>query len=162
MVTLAVVGVGGWGKNLARNYFQIPECELRYICEKDTSKLEQLQTQLPGTGTCTRFEDILEDSEVQALVIATPAPSHFMLCKAALEAGKDIYVEKPFVLNVDEAEVLIKLAEQNSRILMVGHLLEYHPIITRLKQMVDADELGNIYYICLLYTSDAADDTQFV
>ncbi len=147
MVTLAVVGVGGWGKNLARNYFQIPECELRYICDKDTSKLEQLQTQLPGTGACTRFEDILEDSEVQALVIATPAPSHFMLCKAALEAGKDIYVEKPFVLNVDEAEVLIKLAEQNSRILMVGHLLEYHPIITRLKQMVDADELGNIYYI---------------
>ena len=147
MVKLAVVGVGGWGKNLARNYFQIPDCELKYICDTDISKLEQLQTQLPGTHTCTRYEDMLEDSEIQALVIATPAPTHYKLCKAALEAGKDVYVEKPFVLDVDEAEELIRLAEQNERILMVGHLLEYHPIITKLKQMIDADELGNVYYI---------------
>ncbi|MEA2078435.1 MAG: Gfo/Idh/MocA family oxidoreductase [Pseudomonadota bacterium] len=147
MVKLAVVGVGGWGKNLARNYFQIPDCELKYICDTDISKLEQLQTQLPGTLTCTRYEDMLEDSEIQALVIATPAPTHYKLCKAALEAGKDVYVEKPFVLDVDEAEELIRLAEQNERILMVGHLLEYHPIITKLKQMIDTDELGNVYYI---------------
>ena len=108
MINLAVIGVGGWGKNLARNYFQIPGCELKYICDTDTTKLEQLQTQLPGTRTCTRFEDMLENSEIQALVIATPAPTHYKLCKQALEAGKDVYVEKPFVLNVDEAEELIR------------------------------------------------------
>ena len=102
MVKLAVVGVGGWGKNLARNYFQIPDCELKYICDTDTAKLEQLQTQLPGTHTCTRYEDMLEDSEIQALVIATPAPTHYKLCKAALEAGKDVYVEKPLTIVLRE------------------------------------------------------------
>jgi predicted dehydrogenase len=142
--------VGGWGKNLARNYFQIPECKLKYICDTDTSKLEQLSLQLPGTLTSTRFQDLLDDTDVQAIVIATPAPTHHQLCKAALEAGKDVYVEKPFVLKVEEAEELIKLAEhaeQESRILMVGHLLEYHPVVTRLKQMIESNELGDVYYI---------------
>ena len=147
MVQVAVVGVGGWGKNLARNYFQIPDCKLKYICDTDTSKLEQLSLQLPGTLTSTRFQDLLDDTDVQAIVIATPAPTHHELCKAALEAGKDVYVEKPFVLKVEEAEELIKLAEQESRILMVGHLLEYHPVITRLKQMIESNELGDVYYI---------------
>ena len=147
MVQVAVVGVGGWGKNLARNYFQIPDCKLKYICDTDTSKLEQLSLQLPGTLTSTRFQDLLDDTDVQAIVIATPAPTHHELCKAALEAGKDVYVEKPFVLKVEEAEELIRLAEQESRILMVGHLLEYHPVITRLKQMIESNELGDVYYI---------------
>lgn len=147
MVQVAVVGVGGWGKNLARNYFQIPDCKLKYICDTDTSKLEQLSLQLPGTLTSTRFQDLLDDTDVQAIVIATPAPTHHQLCKAALEAGKDVYVEKPFVLKVEEAEELIKLAEQESRILMVGHLLEYHPVVTQLKQMIESNELGDVYYI---------------
>ena len=147
MVQVAVVGVGGWGKNLARNYFQIPDCKLKYICDTDTSKLEQLSLQLPGTLTSTRFQDLLDDTDVQAIVIATPAPTHHALCKAALEAGKDVYVEKPFVLKVEEAEELIKLAEQEGRILMVGHLLEYHPVVTQLKQMIESNELGDVYYI---------------
>ena len=147
MVQVAVVGVGGWGKNLARNYFQIPDCKLKYICDTDTSKLEQLSLQLPGTLTSTRFQDLLDDTDVQAIVIATPAPTHHELCKAALEAGKDVYVEKPFVLKVEEAEELIKLAEQEGRILMVGHLLEYHPVVTQLKQMIESNELGDVYYI---------------
>jgi predicted dehydrogenase len=147
MIKLAVVGVGGWGKNLARNYFQIPECDLKYICDTNATKLKQLQAQLPGTGTSTKFDEIVDDPDIQAVVIATPAPTHYSLCKAALLAGKDVYVEKPFVLNVDEAEELIKIAEQKQQILMVGHLLEYHPIITRLRQMIDSGELGNVYYI---------------
>jgi len=93
------------------------------------------------------FEDLLEDPDLQAIVIATTAATHYPLCKAALEAGKDVYVEKPFVLAVDQAEELIKLAEREDRILMVGHLLEYHPVINRLKQMIDSRELGDIYYI---------------
>lgn len=147
MINVAVAGVGGWGKNLARNYFQIPDCTLRYICDLDPATLRQLQRQLPGTQTTTRFEDLLSDQDLHAVVVATPAPTHYALCKSALEAGKDVYVEKPFVLRSLEAEELIRLAEREGRILMVGHLLLYHPIVTRIKEMIDARELGDVYYV---------------
>ena len=147
MIQIALVGVGGWGKNLARNYFQNPNCNLKYICDLDEKRLRQMQKQLPGTTITTRVSDLLEDSELNAIVIATTAPTHYRLCRDALLAGKDVYVEKPFVLNVAEAEDLIQLAEQKGRILMVGHLLEYHPVINKLKQMIESGELGDIYYI---------------
>ena len=147
MIQLGVIGVGGWGKNLARNYYQIAECKLKYVCDLDTVKLRQIQNQLPGTTTTTRWQDLLEDAELQAIVIATTAASHYALCKVALLAGKDVYVEKPFVLEVAEAEELIQLASDQGRILMVGHLLEYHPVVNRLKQMIESGELGDIYYI---------------
>jgi predicted dehydrogenase len=147
MIQLAVVGVGGWGKNLARNYFQIPECTLKYVCDLDPKKLKQMSTQLPGTPMTARYDDLIEDPELQAVVIATPAPSHYALAKAALVAGKDVYVEKPFTLKVAEAEELIRIADSEGRILMVGHLLEYHPVVNRLKQMVDSGELGDIHYM---------------
>ena len=147
MINVAVVGVGGWGKNLARAYYQIPECSLKYICDLDQQKLEQLRLQLPGTILTSRFQDLLEDADLQAIVIATTAATHYPLCKAALQAGKDVFVEKPFVLAVAQAEELILLAAHENRILMVGHLLEYHPVINRLKRMIDSKELGDIYYI---------------
>jgi predicted dehydrogenase len=147
MIQVAVVGVGGWGKNLARTYYQIPECSLKYICDLGQQKLEQLRLQLPGTALTTRFDDLLEDPEVQAIVIATTAATHYSLCKAALQAGKDVFVEKPFVLDLAQAKELIQIATQEDRILMVGHLLEYHPVINRLKRMIDSKELGEIYYI---------------
>jgi predicted dehydrogenase len=109
--------------------------------------LEQEQRQLPGTIITTCFEDLLADPDLQAVIVATTASSHYRLCKAALLAGKDVYVEKPFVLRVAEAEELIRIADQEGRILMVGHLLEYHPVINHLKRMIDAKELGDIYYI---------------
>lgn len=146
-VQVAVVGIGGWGKNLARNYYQIPDSALKYICDLDQAKLEQISMQVPGAKLTTRFEDLLEDPALQAIVIATTAPTHYQLCKAALQASKDVYVEKPFVLEVEQAEELTALADQSGRILMVGHLLEYHPVINRLKQMIDAGELGDIHYI---------------
>jgi len=147
MIEVAVVGVGGWGKNLARNYFQIPECNLRYICDLDEKKLKQMQTQLPGTPTTKRFDDLLKDPQLQAIVVATTAPSHYELCKTALLAGKDVYVEKPFVLEVSHGEELIRIAKDNGRILMVGHLLEYHPVVNRLKDMIKSGELGDVHYI---------------
>jgi predicted dehydrogenase len=146
-VQVAVVGVGGWGKNLARNCFQIPECTLKYLCDLDKKKLEQIRLQLPGPAITTCFEDLLEDPDLQAIIIATTAATHYPLCKAALQAGKDVFVEKPFVLAVAQAEELIQIAAQERRVLMVGHLLEYHPVINRLKQMIDSRELGEIYYI---------------
>jgi predicted dehydrogenase len=147
VINVAVAGVGGWGKNLARNYFQIPDCTLRYICDLDPKKLAQLQRQLPGTQTTTQFDDLLSDADLHAVVVATPAPTHYALCKRALQAGKDVYVEKPFVLHAIEAEELIRLAERERRVLMVGHLLLYHPVVARMKQVIDAGELGDVYYI---------------
>lgn len=147
MVQVAVVGVGGWGKNLARNFYQIPESRLRYICDLDKGRLDQVLAQLPGTRTTTRFEDLLGDPELQAVVIATTARTHYSLCKAALEAGKDVFVEKPFVLNSAEASELIVLAEETKRVLMVGHLLEYHPVVNRLKEMINGNDLGDIHYV---------------
>ena len=147
MSVVAVVGVGGWGKNLARNYYQMPSARLKYICDLDQSRLDNLASQMPGTGTTTSFADVLADDEVRAVVIATSAPTHYKLCKQALERGKDVYVEKPFVLNVAEADELINLADHLERILMVGHLLEYHPVVRHLKTMIDQDQLGSIHYI---------------
>jgi predicted dehydrogenase len=147
MIEIAVVGVGGWGKNLARNYYQLPEANLRYICDLDAKKLEEMQRLYPGVATTNSFDQLLEDPELQAVVIATTGPTHYKLAKQALLAGKDVYVEKPFVLHVAEAHELTKLAESNKRILMVGHLLEYHPVVTRLKEMINTGDLGDVYYI---------------
>jgi predicted dehydrogenase len=147
VINVAVAGVGGWGKNLARSYFQIPDCNLRYLCDVDAKKLAQMRRQLPGPQVTTGFQDLLLDDELHAVVVATPAPTHYALCKKALEAGKDVYVEKPFVLHAIEAEELIRVAERERRILMVGHLLLYHPVVNRIKQIVDSGELGDVYYV---------------
>ena len=147
MLNVAVVGVGGWGKNLARNYFQIPDCSLKYICDLSRPRLEALRRQLPGTDITTHFDDLLADPELHACVIATTAPTHYALALAALRAGKDVFIEKPFVLEVPQAEELVRIAEQEGRVLMVGHLLEYHPVVGRLKTMIDAHELGDVYYM---------------
>jgi predicted dehydrogenase len=147
MTTLAMVGVGSWGKNIARNYHEIPECRLKYLCDVDPRNLERVRRQLPGPAATTDIAAVLRDPEVDAVALATPAPTHYSLCKSALEHGKDVYVEKPFVLDVAQAEELIELAERRERVLMVGHLLEYHPVINRLREMMAANELGDIYYI---------------
>ncbi|MGH8250853.1 MAG: Gfo/Idh/MocA family protein [Steroidobacteraceae bacterium] len=146
-VQVAVVGVGGWGKNLARNFHQLPEADLRYVCDLDQAKLDQLARQLPGAQLTRDFDAVLRDPVVQAIVVATPAPRHHAICKQALEAGKDVYVEKPFTLEVAHAEELIALAERQQRILMVGHLLEYHPVVTCLREMIGREELGRLYYV---------------
>ena len=147
MIEVAVIGVGGWGKNLARNYYQLPEANLRYICDLDPAKLEAMQRQYPGTTTTNSYDDVLADPELDAVVIATTGPSHYELAKKALLAGKDVYVEKPFVLEVEHAVELTELAEKGDRIVMVGHLLEYHPVVARLKDMIEAGDLGDVYYI---------------
>jgi predicted dehydrogenase len=120
---------------------------LKYICDLDDRKLKALAAQLPGTGTTKDFDGLLADDEIQAVVISTSAPSHYQLCKRALERGKDVYVEKPFVLDVAQAEELTAMAQRLERVLMVGHLLEYHPVVTRLHEMIRAGDLGAVQYI---------------
>lgn len=146
-VVVGLVGVGGWGKNLARNYSQMPGARLKYLCDLDTAKLAQSQRQFPAEHTTTDYAELVNDAELEAVIIATTGPTHFELCKRALVAGKDVYVEKPFVLSVAEGEELLALAETHGRVLMVGHLLEYHPVVEKLKEMIDSGELGTVRYI---------------
>jgi len=146
-INIGVVGVGGWGKNLSRNYSQIPQANLQYLCDLDHAKLEKVAPLFRPEMITTNYQQLLEDKDLQAVVIATNGPTHYRLCKQAFEAGKDVYVEKPFVMTCAQARELIELAEANSRVLMVGHLLEYHPVVEKLKELIDAGELGEIRYI---------------
>jgi len=146
-VSVAVVGVGGWGKNLARNYGQIADAELRYICDLDQAKLDAIKPICRPTMTTSDYQQVLDDPEVDAVVIATTGPTHHPLGMQALEAGKDLYVEKPFAMSCQESRELIAKAEEKNRIVMVGHLLEYHPVVETLKEIIDAGELGDIRYI---------------
>ncbi len=146
-VEIAVVGVGGWGKNLARNYYQIPDANLRYVCDLDENRLGAIQAQFPAERTTQEFDDLLKDDELEAVVIATTGPTHYSLCKAVLEAGKDVYVEKPFVLEASQAQSLIELAASKDRLIMVGHLMIYHPVMRALKDLVQQKTLGDLYYL---------------
>jgi predicted dehydrogenase len=146
-VSVAVVGAGGWGSNLVRTYHRSPLAELRYCCDLDRAKLNQMAGLYPGIRTTQNYRDLLADPELQSVVVATSAPTHYELCKEALLAGKDVYVEKPFVLKVADANELIALARQRERILMVGHLLEYHPVVLYLKDMIGRGEFGRLHYL---------------
>jgi UDP-2-acetamido-3-amino-2,3-dideoxy-glucuronate N-acetyltransferase len=142
---VALVGYGYWGRNLARNLHQLGA--LRVVCDRRLPALEEVRAAYPGVRTIGRAAAVLADEGVQAVVVAAPAAQHYRLAKAALLAGKDVFVEKPLALRLDEARELVALARQRRRILMVGHLLEYHPAIRKLKQLVDAGELGELHHI---------------
>lgn len=146
-IPLGVVGLGGWGRKLVRNFYFNPDAELAWLCDLDGNKSEALQKQYPARRITDNFSDLERDDKLKAVAIATTGASHFPLCKAALLAGKDVYVEKPFVLSVAHAEELIRIADDNGRILMVGHLLEYHPVVEKLKELVSQGELGDVRYI---------------
>jgi UDP-2-acetamido-3-amino-2,3-dideoxy-glucuronate N-acetyltransferase len=142
---VALAGFGYWGKNLARNLHQM-EC-LVAVCDPDPGALARAKTAHKGVKTLRSFERMLKDPKVQAVALAAPAAEHHALTRKALAAGKDVFVEKPLALQVPQAEELAELARRKKRILMVGHILEYHPAIHKLKQLVDAGELGEIHYV---------------
>lgn len=147
MVGIAVAGAGAWGKNHIRVFSEIPKVRLKYICDTDPSKLSVLQKSYPQSTMVEEIGPILRDSEVKGMVITSSAISHFPLAREALVAGKDVLVEKPLALNVRDADELVRIAEEKRRILMVGHLLIYHPVVDRLKEMIVSEELGRIHYV---------------
>ncbi len=142
---VAVVGGGYWGKNLVRNYHRLGA--LKLICDKNEIVLEKFKDQYPDVETCFALNEVLAREDIAGMVIATPAETHFRLAREALLAGKHVYVEKPLVLGEREGEELISLSEERKRVLMVGHLLQYHPVFVHLKEMVRTGELGRINYI---------------
>ena len=146
-VGIAVVGAGGWGKNHVRNYSAMPEADLRYVCDRDEGIRSAMSALYPNVAAVADLQVVLDDPSVSAIAVVTHAPSHFEVTQAALRAGKDVFVEKPLCLSGDEAATLCALAEQGGRILMVGHLLLYHPAVERLKGLVDDGELGDVLYV---------------
>jgi UDP-2-acetamido-3-amino-2,3-dideoxy-glucuronate N-acetyltransferase len=139
-----VAGCGQWGKNLVRTFHSLGA--LRWVCDSDPRALEQQAQHIPGVRTTTRFAELLA-ADVQAIVVATPAALHYAGARAALRAGKDVFVEKPLALRYQEGCELIELADSLDRVLMVGHILQYHPAVTRLRELVATEELGRLWYI---------------
>jgi UDP-2-acetamido-3-amino-2,3-dideoxy-glucuronate N-acetyltransferase len=142
---VAVIGSGYWGKNLVRNFFNLEV--LSVICDSDTETCRWLSEHYVQCRTVSANTEVLQDNSIDAVAIATPAETHGALVREALLSGKDVLVEKPLCLSENEGRSLVELARERGRILMVGHLLWYHPAILKLKEIIDHGELGRIQYI---------------
>jgi predicted dehydrogenase len=139
---VAHVGVGGWGKNVVRVVGEI--AELDWICDLDPGLRELYATRYPQTRVTDSFDELLADEKVDAVVIATPVPTHFALARQALAAGKHVFVEKPPAMRGEEMVELVELARSTDRVLMPGHLLLYHPGLRKVKELVESGELGDV------------------
>ena len=146
-VVLGQVGLGYWGPNLLRNFTDLPGCRVKTCCDIRPVALERVQERYPEVQVTRHYEDILCDDDIDAVVIATPAETHYGMSRQALQAGKDVLCEKPLALIYEQGAELVRLAERQGRILMVGHVLEYHPGIVRLLELVWSGELGKVQYI---------------
>lgn len=146
-VGIAVIGTGDWGANLIRNFARMPGATLAGLCDADAQRLQKTVAQYPGTRAFSHVDEVCAARDVQGVVVSASAVSHHPLARQLLEAGKDVYVEKPLALEVAHAEELVRIAEQKNRILMTGHLLLYHPAVQVLKRMVTQGELGDLYYL---------------
>jgi len=142
-----VVGLGYWGPNLARNFDRLPGAELAYCCDLVAANREKAAVQFPQATVTDDLDVLLADPGLDAVVVATSVPTHYEVGKRVLAAGKHALIEKPLALKAAHAQELCDLAAANERILMVGHLLEYHPGVRAVKNMLDAGDLGRIYYI---------------
>ena len=144
---LGVAGLGYWGPNLARNFAALPGCELRWCCDASESARSRVAALYPGARATGELQDLLDDPELDAVVLATPVPTHAELAVRVLEAGKHCFVEKPLAQSVADAERAVAAAQAAGKVLMVGHLLEYHPGVLELKKLAESGELGRIFYI---------------
>ena len=142
---VCVVGAGHWGRNLVRNFHALGA--LRTVCDADPEALRAARDIAPGTVGVRTLSEALQDPEVRAVAVASPAEMHHAMAREVLAAGRDVFVEKPLALNMKQGRDLVELAEREGRILMVGHLLEYHPAVERLQEMVSAGELGRLRYL---------------
>jgi predicted dehydrogenase len=146
-VRVGVVGLGYWGPNLARNLAAIPGCELAWLCDSSKPARERLARSFPGARSTGELAELLEDPTLDAVLLATPVPTHAELAIRVAQAGKHCFVEKPLATNALDAEAAAAAAASAHKTLMVGHLLEYHPAVGRLKELIDAGELGALYYL---------------
>ena len=146
-LTVAVVGLGYWGPNLLRVIDELPNVELRWLCDIDSSRLEHFRPRHRGARTTTCYEDVLADDALDAVLIATPVFSHHELAAASLRAGKHTFVEKPLAPSLALADGLIELARERRRVLMVGHTFLYSPAVRAVKRMLERGDLGDVYFV---------------
>src|SRR5213594_4859364 len=144
-IKVAVVGVGYWGRNIVRNFHELGALAL--LCDADRSVEEGCRQEYESVRFCRDFSVVLSDPSIAAVALATPAATHHAMAKAAMEAGKDVFVEKPLAIDVKQGEDLVRLAKSKNRILMVGHILRYHPAILKLHQLIHEGALGKINYV---------------
>jgi predicted dehydrogenase len=140
--TVGVIGLNYWGPNLVRNFDDL--AQLTWLCDVDVERLTQIGARHPAARTTAQHREMLADPELDAVVIATPVPTHYELAREALEAGKHVFVEKPPAMRAAEMDELVALAAANDRVLMPGHLLLYHPGVLKLKELIDGGELGEV------------------
>jgi predicted dehydrogenase len=146
-IRVGVAGLGYWGPNLARNFAALPDCELTWLCDASAKVRERLAQAFPNTRATGDLDELLGDPELDAIVLATPVPTHAELAIRVAQAGKHCFVEKPLATNAADAERAVAAATEGGKALMVGHLLEYHPAVLRLKELIADGELGSLYYV---------------
>jgi len=144
-VRIGQAGLGEWGKNLARNFADL--ADLAWLSDPAAGKAEEFSGRYPQARWADTFEEMLADESLNAVVVATPVPTHYELAKQALEAGKHVFVEKPPAMKGSEIDELVSIAEERDLVLMPGHLLLYHPGVLKLKELVDGGELGDVLMV---------------
>jgi len=142
---IGLIGLGYWGRNLLRNLHELGVLGL--ACDSDAEVVKERKKEFPDVKFTSKFKEMLVDPEIESVAIATPASTHYKFAKDALIGGKNVFVEKPLALTVAQGEELIELAKKSNKTLMVGHILQYHPAVIKLKQMIEKGELGKIQYI---------------
>jgi predicted dehydrogenase len=146
-INIAVVGCGYWGPNLIRNFSALPECHVRYVCDKDEKRLAHMKLLYPSSETTKDFDKTVGDKEVDAVVVATPVHLHYELAKRALQAGKHALVEKPMTQTAEHGNELVQLAAKKKLTLMVGHTFIYSAPVRRIREIVQSGDIGEIQYI---------------
>ncbi|MBD3336842.1 MAG: gfo/Idh/MocA family oxidoreductase, partial [Candidatus Eisenbacteria bacterium] len=144
---IAVVGCGYWGPNLVRNLVESRLTHQVTVCDLDPAKLTRVLTRYPAVHVTQHFEEILANDDIDGVCIATPLVAHYPLALKALEAGKHVFLEKPFTASSQEAVRLVELARQTKRVIMVGHTFRYSPPVAKIKEIITSGELGEIFYI---------------
>lgn len=145
--TIGVIGCGYWGPNLARNFNQLPTSTVKYCCDLEEKRLKHMKSLYPNVETTSRYQDLIEDSEVDAIAIATPVSSHYPLAKACLEGGKHVLVEKPLTGKISQAEELVDIADKKGLVLFTGHTFIYNAAVQKMRELIEAEELGETYYV---------------
>ncbi|HVO32606.1 MAG TPA: Gfo/Idh/MocA family oxidoreductase [Elusimicrobiota bacterium] len=147
MLTVGLIGYGYWGPNLARVFSELPDVSLHTLCDRSFERQRLARSRFHRLSTCTNPDELFRNPDIDAVLIATPVSTHAQLATQALKAGKHVYVEKPMSMRPEDAEHLTALAKRQRRILMVGHTFLYSPPVRKIKQMIDQQTLGRIYYI---------------
>lgn len=145
-IGIAIVGAGYWGPNLIRNFNNLRDCRIKWICDKKSGRLRYVHQKWPNISLTEYYEEVIKDQSVDAVIIATPVSTHYPLGIAALKAGKHVFIEKPLAKNTKQAEAILNLAEQKRLVLATGHIFVYHPAVTAMKNIISQDGIGDLCY----------------